>query len=391
VSLCGLAIDDLPVALRLVGARFAEATVLRASRARGRSPARPCVPDLRSPLAVHILTGFLGSGKTTLLSRLLRDPALADTAVVINELGEVGLDHLLVDRGSEEGVVLLDSGCLCCALGNSLQETLESLHYRRQRGELPAFARVVVETTGVADPGPIAATLSADSAIARHYRLGSIVTVVDAVHGGEQLERFEEARRQVAVADRLVVSKGDLADATAIARLDAKLAARNPHAARLAAVDGVVAADSVIVDAPDPQALRQLALAEGAAARGDGGAVHAHGAVVGAAAGDSHDHLDEHGIASTTLRLAAPLDWPRYADWVQWMQRAFGGGLLRMKGAVRMADGDVRALHAVMQLFSAPRELPGLPPELGNGVIVLITQDVAPSLLDEARRRLSSA
>ena len=97
--------------------------------------------------AVHILTGYLGSGKTTLLSRLLRDPALADTAVVINELGEVGLDHVLVGRGSEDDVVLLDSGCLCCALGNSLQETLESLHYRRERGELPNFSRVVVETT----------------------------------------------------------------------------------------------------------------------------------------------------------------------------------------------------------------------------------------------------
>jgi len=114
---------------------------------------------------------------TTLLSRLLREPALADTAVVFNELGEVGLDHVLVDRGSEDDVVLLDSGCLCCALGNSLQETLESLHYRRERNELPPFSRVIVETTGVADPGPIIATLDLDAAIARHYRPGSIVTV----------------------------------------------------------------------------------------------------------------------------------------------------------------------------------------------------------------------
>jgi G3E family GTPase len=346
------------------------------------------MPDPSSPLPVHILTGFLGSGKTTLLSRLLRDPALADTAVVINELGEVGLDHLLVDRGSEDGVVLLDSGCLCCALGNSLQETLETLHYRRQRGEQPAFARVVVETTGVADPGPIAATLGADSAIARHYRLGSIVTVVDVVHGGAQLERFDEARRQVAVADRLVVSKADLADAGAAARLDADLAVRNPHAARLAAVNGVVAADRVIVDALEPQALRQLASAEGAARRGHGGAAHAHGAA-SAMAGRGHDHLEEGGIASTTIRLATPLDWPRYANWVQWIQPTFGDSLLRMKGAVRMADGRARALHAVMRLFSAPSELPELPPELGNGVIVLMTQGVARSVLDEARRRVA--
>ena len=346
------------------------------------------MPDLRSPLPVHILTGFLGSGKTTLLSRLLRDPALADTAVVINELGDVGLDHLLVDRGSEEGVVLLDSGCLCCALGNSLQETLESLYYRRERAVLPPFARVVVETTGVADPGPIASTLGLDSAIARHYRLGSIVTVVDAVHGREQLERFAEARRQVAVADRIVVTKGDLADAAAIARLDAVLAIRNPHASRLTAVDGVVAADRVIVDALEPQALRQLAWAEGASACGHEAAVEAHEAA-GNPGGHGHSHLADGGIASTTIHLAAPLDWASYAAWVHWLQHDFGEGLLRMKGAVRMTDGRVRALHAVMRLFSAPYELSGLPSELGNGVIVLITQDVAASALDEAGQRLA--
>ncbi len=335
-------------------------------------------------LPVHLLTGFLGSGKTTLLSRLLRDPALADTAVVINELGEVGLDHLLVDRGSEEGVVLLDSGCLCCALGNSLQETLESLYFRRGRGELPAFARVVVETTGVADPGPIAATLGLDSAIARHYRLGSIVTVVDAVHGSAQLERFAEARRQVAVADRLVVSKGDLAGADSVARLEAALADRNPQAARVAAIAGAIAADEVIIDALEPSALRQLA----AACIHDDPqrAAHAAAAVVGVG---GHDHLADRGIASTAIRLTAPLDWPRYAEWVHWLQRAFGDGLLRMKGAVRMTDGDIVALHAVMRLFSTPCALPSLPAELGDGVVVLITQDLPPSVLDEARQRLA--
>jgi len=342
-------------------------------------------------LPVHLLTGFLGSGKTTLLSRLLRDPALADTAVVINELGEVGLDHLLVDRGSEEGVVLLDSGCLCCALGNSLQETLESLYFRRGRGELPAFARVVVETTGVADPGPIAATLGLDSAIARHYRLGSIVTVVDAVHGSGELERFAEARRQVAVADRLVVSKGDLADAAAVARLAAELAERNPQAARVAAVAGAIAAEEVIVDALETSALRQLAAAGSPPACTHADPPHVSHVPAAAAAVGGHDHLADHGIASTAIRLAAPLDWPRYAEWVQWLQRAFGDGLLRMKGAVRMADGDIFALHAVMRLFSAPCALPSLPAELGDGVVVLITQDLPASLLDEARRRLGDA
>jgi len=306
---------------------------------------------------VHILTGYLGSGKTTLLSRLLQDSALTDTAVVINELGEVGLDHVLVDRGSEGDVVLLDSGCLCCALGNSLQETLESLHYRREREELPNFSRVVVETTGVADPGPIAATLDLDAAIARHYRLGSIVTVVDAVNGLEHLARFEEARRQVAVADAIVVSKLDLAGAMP-RDLEARLASLNPHARHAADTD---------------------LFCERATARAITPAAHDHA---------DHDHLGEQGIATRTVRLRAPLDWPRYAAWVQWMQRALGPNLLRMKGIVRMADGEIRALHAVMQLFSAPQPVTSMPAEFGDGIVVLITQDVPPPVLDEAGRRL---
>ena len=337
------------------------------------------------PLPVHVLTGFLGSGKTTLLARLLRQPSFSDTAVVINELGEVGLDHLLVDRGSEDDVVLLDSGCLCCALGNSLQETLESLYYRRARRELPAFARVVVETTGVADPGPIAATLGLDSAIARHYRLGSIVTVVDAVYGGEQLQRFEEARRQVALADRLIVTKSDLTDNATIARLDAILATRNPHAERITAIAGDVSAATVIADVLEAQTMRPYASASDAAARAHLDATHPRDS---GSAIHAHDHLAAQGIVSTTIQLAAPLDWPRYADWVQWAQRAMGDGLLRMKGVVRMADGDIKALHAVMRMFSAPCALPSLPATLGDGVIVLVTQNLPATVLDEARLRL---
>lgn len=337
--------------------------------------------EARAPRPVHLLTGYLGSGKTTLLARLLRDPALADTAVIINELGEVGLDHVLVDRGSEDDVVLLDSGCLCCALGNSLQETLESLHYRSGRGDVPPFVRVVIETTGVADPGPIVSTLALDSAIARHYRLGSIVTVVDAVHGVRELERFEEARRQVAVADRIVITKTDVADATAMAGLTARLAALAPHAVRRQAAHGMIAADAVFVDILRPAALDALAAPPCGIdheRRGNGAQESGH----------DHDHLAAGAIVSTAIRLSAPLSWPRYAAWVQWMQRAFGERLLRMKGAVLMEDGTVQALHAVMHLFNAPVPMPALPRELGHGVIVVIAQHAAPELIEEARRRL---
>lgn len=333
----------------------------------------------RAPRPVHVLTGYLGSGKTTLLSRLLRDPALADTAVIINELGEVGLDHVLVDRGTEDDVVLLDSGCLCCALGNSLQETLESLHYRRLRGELPPFARVVIETTGVADPGPIAATLSLDSAIARHYRLGSIVTTVDALHGRAELDRFGEARRQVAMADRIVITKGDVADASALAALEQRLAALAPRAVRRSAVRGEIGADEVFVDIVRPAALAALATCD--PADGTPHDTHSHDA-------HAHDHLADSDIATTSIRLSAPLSWPRYAAWVRWMQEALGERLLRMKGAVLMEDGTAHALHAVMRLFNAPVPLARWPGELGHGVIVVIAQHAPPALLDEVRRRL---
>lgn len=347
----------------------------------------------RDPCPVHLLTGYLGSGKTTLLAHLLRDPALADTAVIINELGEVGLDHVLVDRGSEDDVVLLDSGCLCCALGNSLQETLESLHYRRERGELPPFARVVIETTGVADPGPIAATLALDSAIVRHYRLGSIVTVVDAQNGDAELDRFPEARRQVAMADRIVVTKTDAASVATLRALEHRLAALAPHAQRRRATYGAIGADEVFVDMLRPAALDAL---PGGDPRHASDHVHDAGCAHAAEVGGAHDHdspahpphLAEGEIVTASIRLAAPLTWPRYAEWVQWMQRSFGERLLRMKGAVRMDDGSAQALHAVLRLFNAPAPLPALPDALGHGVVVIIAQHVEPALLAEAMQRL---
>jgi G3E family GTPase len=329
------------------------------------------------PIPVHLLTGFLGSGKTTLLSRLVRQEGFADTAVVINELGEVGIDNVLVDRSTEDGVVLLDSGCLCCALGNSLQETLEDLYFRRVRGEIPPFARLVIETTGIADPGPIAATLALDSAIARHYRLAGIVTTVDAVHGGEELDRFGEALRQVALADRIIVTKTDIADEARTRHLRARIVSLNPHAAQMTAVEGVAAAGDVLREAALPMATRGGATAGVAHMHGDD---HDHG--------HPHDHVAEQGIASRIVRLDAPLPWSRYAEWVAWMQRTFGEKLLRMKGVVRMDDGAAYALHAVMRLFNAPRPLASLPEDAGAGVIVVIAQHAESTLFDDAMRRL---
>ena len=164
------------------------------------------VPDFTP---VFLLTGFLGSGKTTLLARMLRDPALADSAVLINEFGEVGLDHLLVEK-IDETMVLLGSGCLCCTIRGELASAIRDLHAKRERGLVPPFKRLVIETTGLADPAPALSTISADPVLRHHFRIGAVITTVDAVNGLDQLRHQPESVKQAAVADRLVLTKTDL-------------------------------------------------------------------------------------------------------------------------------------------------------------------------------------
>src|SRR5580704_2119961 len=173
---------------------------------------------------VNIITGFLGSGKTTLLQRLLRSPNLRDVAVLVNEFGEIGLDHHLL-QGVVESTLLLGNGCLCCGVRGDLQRALRDLLSRRTRGEVPYFRRVVVETSGLADPAPIAYTLLSEAILRHHFRLSGIVTTVDAVNGAGQLDRFPEAAKQVAMADRLVLTKTDLCDGQLVAALRARLRA----------------------------------------------------------------------------------------------------------------------------------------------------------------------
>jgi hypothetical protein len=167
---------------------------------------------------VTILTGFLGSGKTTVLNHLLRHPSLADTVVIVNEFGAVGLDHLLIEQAIEDAV-LLKNGCICCTVRGDIADTLEVLWQRRDSGELPPFRRIVIETTGLADPAPVAHALLAEPGARYACRLDGIVTTVDALHGPLQLDRQPEARRQVAMADRILLTKTDLAEAAGIAGL----------------------------------------------------------------------------------------------------------------------------------------------------------------------------
>src|SRR5579864_9149302 len=204
-------------------------------------------PETRIP--VTVLTGFLGSGKTTLLNHVLKQPEMAATAVIINEFGEIGLDHLLVESATED-VVLLNSGCLCCTVRGDVVNTLTDLFVRRVKGRVPDFTRVVIETTGLADPAPVLHALFSDPIVAERYMIDGVVTTVDAVNGAATLDRQPEALKQAAVADRLIVTKADLAEPAALRALEARLAGLNPGALQLRAAQGAV----------DPAALFGLGL-----------------------------------------------------------------------------------------------------------------------------------
>jgi len=327
-------------------------------------------------LPVSVLTGFLGSGKTTLLRELLRDPAFSETAVVINEFGEIGLDHMLVESARED-MVLLASGCLCCTISGDLVATLRRLHQRRAAKELPLFRRVVVETTGLADPAPILHTLMQDPMLAEVYRLDGVIATVDAVNGMDQLDRQMESLKQAAVADRLVLTKCDLAPDTKM--LEERLHSLNPGAPILKAVSGQL----------DPHALFDAGLYNPASKSLDVRRWLKEEAYT-PAADDHHDHHADDGhhsgldrnrhddhIRAFCVTRSSPLDWDRFADWVEMMISLHGANLLRIKGVLNVAgaDGPI-AIHGVQHLFHPPVELKAWPDADRRSRLVFITRDI---------------
>lgn len=310
------------------------------------------------PIPVYLLTGFLGSGKTTLLSRLVRSAAFADTAVIINEFGQVGLDHRLLGKASDEDTVLLDSGCLCCALNSSLQDGLESLYYRRVRGEIPPYARMVVETSGLADPAPLINTLAGDASVARHYRFAGVIATVDAVNGSVTLDAYREASAQAALADVLIITKTDVCAPEQVAQMRKALLALNGTAqVRLATADtsegeadffaGIQAAPRM----PEPSAGNGLATPLA--------------------------HVLRYGIASYILHVSRPVTWAAYARWVAYLQRHGGERLLRVKAILDFADGERYAIHGVRHLFSPPHALGPAQRDAPATAIVVIAQDMS--------------
>jgi G3E family GTPase len=322
--------------------------------------------DRRLPLGV--LTGFLGSGKTTLLNRLLRDPRLASSAVLVNEFGEVGLDHWLLERLDAE-TVLLPSGCVCCTVREDLRDALLDLWERRERGLLPPFGRVVMETTGLADPAPVAQTLAADPRLRHHYALGRIVTVVDALTGVASLAAHDEAVRQVAVADLLVVSKADLAGPEAAAAVGREAAAINPAAPLAVVGAGALDAAAEALLAGPAQHPAAASWAAGAAARGHHGH-HRHGAV-----------------RAVCLTAEEPLDWAAFALWFTLLLHRHGDRVLRSKGILRLRGVPTPVVvHGVQHVVHAPSHLAAWPDGRPLTRLVLIGRDLPAERLERSFR-----
>lgn len=333
----------------------------------------PSAPE--EPYPVSVLTGFLGSGKTTLLSHLLTQPASGRLAIIVNELGEIALDHHLV-RQVDESTFVLDGGCLCCTVRDDLVTSLREMAGKREDGSLPAFDRVVIETTGLADPAPIVHTLMRDPMLGFFYRLDGLITTVDAVNAPGLLAQQLEAEKQVAMADRLIVTKGDLASAADLDALEARLRRLNPAAPITRAINGQVDAASLFnaglynAETKNVQVRRWLAAEAYEAAQAQdpaGGHDHAHDH------GHDHEHGHEHDHGHPDLRhdsaikaycftREAPVAWDRLAAWIETMILSYGDRLLRIKGIVN-AQGEAApiALHGVQHLFHPPVMLDAWP------------------------------
>jgi G3E family GTPase len=343
---------------------------------------------LKLPIPLTVLTGYLGSGKTTLLKALLKHPDMSGTAVIVNEFGEVGLDDALIEAATEE-TVLLPSGCVCCTVRGDLVEALLKLHKAALWGEIPPLQRVVIETTGLADPAPIAHTLITERDLFRLFRLDAIVTTADAQHGLGQLDAAFEPAKQIAVADRIVLTKTDIADPSASARLESRLRALNPAAPILPAVKGAIAPGELFgLDAYEIRSSGQDVESWIAAERyaGSGHACegehcdhpdHHHG----------HDHGEAghlHGVASFCLTFEAPLDPRKLELAIEMLRSVHGNQLLRLKGLINVAGEDKPfVIHGVQHVFYPVETLESWPSEDRRSRIVFITRDLGESRVRE--------
>jgi G3E family GTPase len=299
-------------------------------------------------LPVALVTGFLGSGKTTLISALLAHPDMGETAVLVNELGEVAIDHHLV-RQVDERTIVLRSGCVCCTLRGDLRDELRDLLGRRARGELAPFRRVVVETTGLADPAPVLSTLLTEPVLRHHYAVEAVVVTVDAVAGAATLDRHPESVKQAAVADTLVLTKADAAAPAAVAAVEARLRALNPLAPIRRVAFGAIAPDELL---------------------------RARDHDLPAAAPDPLPTAHAHDVRAFSVVLDEPLDWDAFAVWLTMLLHSRGLDVLRVKGLLDVGEPGPVVLDGVQHVVHRPRHLAAWPDDDHRSRLVFITRGI---------------
>jgi G3E family GTPase len=322
---------------------------------------------MNTRIPVNVLTGFLGSGKTTLLRHLLSSPEFADCAVLINEFGEIGLDHHLI-ADVHGDVVLMQSGCICCTIRGDLSDAIRGLYARRERGDV-TFARLIIETTGLADPTPILATIMHEPQIRHHFQLARVIATVDAVNGDDHLNRQPESVKQAALADSIIVTKADLAGSDEIGALETRLAVLNPAARYCRSANAPPPAEWLLAEDDPPRMAVWPALAEG----------HAHG-------GHNHDvnRHDRH-IHAFTLTFDGSIDWNVFAIWFTLLLHSHGTEVLRVKGMLKVAGatGPI-VINAVQHLVHSPVHLQAWPEDWQQSRLVFIVRDLCRADLERS-------
>ena len=341
----------------------------------------------KSLIPVSLLTGFLGSGKTTLLNQLVKQDAFKDTLIIINEFGEMALDHMLVTHATENVIMEMGNGCLCCTIRGDLVKTLQDITWRFSRGGERHFSRVLIETTGLADPAPIIHTLMTHPQIATRYKLDGVITLVDACNGADTLDKHAEAVKQVAVSDALILSKEDLAPIEQSEQLKQRLKNINPAASLWSNNQGDVIADKLIDlglfssmgKAPDVAKW----LKEEAYADHDH---HHHG--------HEHHHHDvnrhnDH-IRAFCFAIDTPISEEQLSAWLDVLMSFMGENILRVKGILNIeGHGEPVVIHGVQHIFHPLVTLPEWPSEDRRSRIVFITKEISRDTIQSALEALT--
>lgn len=333
-------------------------------------------------IPVTVLTGFLGSGKTTVLNHLLRQPGMDGVVAIINEFGEVGLDHLLVET-SEERFALLDNGCVCCSVREDLVTLLGELSARETRRDIPPIRRILIETTGLADPVPVLHTLMTAPSIVARYRIDGVVVTVDAVNAVRSLDNHAEAVKQVAVADRILLTKADLVDAESLAAVGRRISLINPTVPVVRVNHGCVEAERVLESGLFAPEARSEQVAGWFATAAKATAAQSH------LSSHHEHHVHCQDVSSFSLVVREPIRWAAFSRWLDYVAALKGDELLRFKGLINVADrpqGPV-VVHAVQHVLHPPIPMDAWPSEDRSSRLVFIVRDISADAVERTLAR----